>query len=335
MDKAVKNPRILSGIQPSGALHLGNYFGAIKQYIELQEQGDALYFLANYHALTSVQDPEQLRQYTYDAAADLLALGLDPDRATLFRQSDVPEVTELTWVFFCVTGKGLLDRAVSFKDKIAKGLTPNLGLYNYPVLQAADILIYRSHLVPVGRDQQQHLEITRDIAGYFNQIYGEVFPVPDARYNETPNVPGTTKDEDGSFQKMSKSYGNAVELFLERKPLKKKIMTIQTDSTPVDDPKDPETDIVFALYKLFATPDERDELAERYRAGGMGYGDAKKRLLEKAEAFLGPLRERRKALKPDEVEDVLQAGAQRARQLAQETMEEVYKVTGIVKMKAR
>ena len=327
-------PRILSGIQPSGALHLGNYFGAIKQYIELQTQGEGLYFLANYHAMTTIQDRRQLRAYTHDAALDLLALGLDPNRAFLFRQSDVPELTELTWIFFCVTGKGLLDRAVSFKDKLAQGLKPNLGLYNYPVLMAADILIYRSHLVPVGGDQKQHLEMSRDIATYFNQTYDtDVFPLPEARHNETPNVPGTTKDA-GTFQKMSKSYGNTIEIFLEGKPLRQAVMSIQTDSTPVKAPKDPDRCIVFALYSLFATPEEKSKLAESYRAGGMGYGAVKKALLAKIDETFGPARERRKQLAadPDTVEDILRRGAAHARGLARETMELVYQATGIAKL---
>src|SRR5579871_3210943 len=266
---------ILSGVQPSGKLHLGNYFGAIKNHIALQDQGRCIYFIADYHALTTIADLQPdaakrgatLRENVVDVALSYLALGLDPAKTIFYRQSDVPEVTELTWILATVTGMGLLERAHSYKDKIARGLTPNAGLFVYPVLMAADILIYRSHLVPVGKDQVQHLEMTRDMAGYFNQTFGrEIFPAPRELLSEAPLVPGT----DG--QKMSKSYGNTIDIFAEGKPLKQSVMGIKTDSSTVEDPKDPTKCNVFALYSLFANQTERDEMAAKYRAGGMGYG---------------------------------------------------------------
>ncbi len=280
--------RVLSGIQPSGVLHLGNYFGAIKQYIELQdEHDDCFYFIANYHSLTTINDGERLRDLTRGVALDFLALGLDPNKATLYRQSDVPEVTELAWILSTVTGRGLLERAHSFKDKVAKGLPVNMGLFCYPLLMAADILIYRSDLVPVGKDQVQHIEMTQDMAGYFNTTYREVFVRPEPRLNESYVVPGT----DG--QKMSKSYDNIVEIFGPPKKVKKKIMSIKTDSTPVEEAKNPDTCNVFALLKLLARPEEIAEWEQRYRQGGMGYGDAKKRVAELHEETFGVRREAR------------------------------------------
>ena len=318
--------RVLSGIQPSGTLHLGNYFGAMKQHIELQEGHECFYFIANLHSLTTIQDAARLRQFTVDVAVEYLTMGLDPNKVTFFRQSDVPEVTELAWVLSTVTGKGLLERAHSFKDKVAKGLAVNMGLFCYPLLMAADILIYRSHLVPVGKDQVQHIEMTQDMAGYFNQTYREVFVRPEPRLNDAPIVPGI----DG--QKMSKSYGNHIELFGDPKAIKKKVMAIKTDSTPVEDPKNPETCIVFALLKLLAEPAEVQEWDRRYRAGAMGYGEAKKRLAELYEAKFGPKRAIRAqwAARPDDVEDILRAGAKRARAVAQEVMADVYDACGIV-----
>lgn len=317
--------RVLSGIQPTGALHLGNYFAAMKQHIELQHEHDCFYFIANYHSLTTVQDAERLRQLTFDVAADYLALGLDPQKATFFRQSDVPEVTELAWILSTVTGKGLLERAHSFKDKMAKGLPVTMGLFCYPLLMAADILIYRSDIVPVGRDQVQHIEMTQDMAGYFNNAFGEVFVRPEPRLNEAPLVPGI----DG--QKMSKSYGNTIELFAPPKAIRKKIMGIKTDSTPVAEPKDPEKCNVFALLKLFATPEETAEWERRYRAGGLGYGEVKKRLFELFEETIGVHREARAdwARRPGDVEEILRAGGQRARAVAQEVMEDVRRACGI------
>ena len=322
--------RILSGVQPSGKLHLGNYFGAIKQHIALQDQGEAFYFIADYHALTTLREAEErevkeaknegrkprrardiLRENVQDVALDYLALGLDPQKAAFFRQSDVPEVTELSWILSTVTGMGLLERATSFKDKVSKGIAPSVGLFTYPVLMAADILIYRSNLVPVGQDQVQHLEMARDIAGYFNQMFAvDVFPLPQERLDIGAKVPGT----DG--QKMSKSADpkNNIDIFAEGKSLKKVVMGIKTDSLPPEAPKDPETRIPYQLYKLVATPEEAAELAARYRAGGLGDGTAKQMLLEKIDAHFGPFRERRKQLAADMgyVEDVLRDGARRA-----------------------
>jgi tryptophanyl-tRNA synthetase len=320
--------RILSGVQPSGKLHLGNYFGAVKQHIALQDESECFYFIADYHALTTIQNPAILRENTRDVALDYLALGLDPDKAIFFRQSDVPEVTELTWILSTVTNMGLLERAVSYKEKIEKGIEASVGLFSYPVLMAADILIYRSHLVPVGKDQVQHIEMTQDMAGKFNRAFSEVFPIPDFRLDKENKVPGT----DG--QKMSKSYGNTIEIFAEGKPLQKTVMSIKTDSKPLGTPLDPDTCNVFALYGIFATDAEKAELAGRYRAGSIGYGDAKKLLLGKIDEHFGPARQKRKELaaNPDYVEDVLRKGAQRARSEARQTMGLVREAVG---MKAR
>ena len=320
--------RILSGVQPSGKPHLGNYFGAIKKHIELQERPDTLpfYFIADFHALTTVQDPAMLREYTLDVAVDYLALGLDPDKAVFFRQSDVPEVVELAWMLGCVTGMGLLERAHSYKDKIARGIKPSVGLFYYPVLMAADILIYRPKWVPVGQDQVQHIEMTQDMAQYFNNTYGEeVFPRPEPLLSEAPKVPGV----DG--EKMSKSYGNTIDLQLEGKALRKVVMAIKTDSTPLEDPKDPETCNVFALYRLFADEVEREELARRYRAGGFGYGEAKRALLEKIEQYFAPYRRRRLELfdSRDHVQQVLERGAERAREVAARTLDDAQRAAGI------
>jgi tryptophanyl-tRNA synthetase len=317
--------RILSGVQPSGKLHLGNYFGAIRQHIALQEEGECFFFIADYHALTTIQEPAELAANVRDVALDYLALGLDPERTVFFRQSDIPEVTELTWILSTVTGMGLLERAHSYKDKIARGLTPSVGLFTYPVLMASDILIYRSHLVPVGQDQVQHIEMTRDMAGYFNQTYREIFPLPEYRLDRAPSVPGT----DG--KKMSKSYGNAIDIFAEGSVLAKSVMSILTDSTPVEAPKDPERCNVFALYRLFATPEEEAALAARYRAGGLGYGEVKKMLIEKIDRAFAPARERRKALlaHPERVAEVLRQGARRARAEARRTMDLVREAVGL------
>jgi tryptophanyl-tRNA synthetase len=317
--------RILSGVQPSGKLHLGNYFGAVRQHIALQHEGPCFYFIADYHALTTLRDARQLRDNTFDVAVTYLALGLDPDRAVFFRQSDVPEVCELTWFLSVCVNVGLLERAHSYKDKLDKGIEASVGLFVYPVLMAADILIYRSHLVPVGQDQVQHVEMTRDMAEKFNRAFGPVFPLPTYRLDKGAKVPGL----DG--QKMSKSYGNTIEIFAEGKPLKKAVMSIVTDSTPVADPKDPERCTVFALYSLFATPEEKAALAERYRAGGMGYGEAKQALLEKIDAHFAPARQKRAELlaRPDYVEDVLRHGAQKARAEARQTLALVREAVGM------
>jgi len=317
--------RILSGVQPSGKLHLGNYFGAVKQHIALQNEGLCFYFIADYHAMTTIQDPQMLRDNTRDVALDYLALGLDPDKCIFFRQSDVPEVTELTWILSTVTNMGLLERAVSYKEKIDKGIEASVGLFTYPVLMAADILIYRSNVVPVGKDQVQHIEMTQDMAGKLNRAYGEIFPIPTFRLDKESKVLGT----DG--QKMSKSYGNTIEIFAEGKPLQKTVMSIVTDSKTVEEPKDPEQSNVFSLFSLFATETEKAELAARFRAGGMGYGEAKKALLEKIDTYFAPARQRRKELarNPNEVEDVLRKGAQRARAEAQLTMAQVRQAVGM------
>lgn len=322
--------RILSGIQSSGKLHLGNYLGAMKQHIELQQEHECLYFIANYHSLTTVRDAALLRTLTLDVALDYLALGLNPDRALLFRQSDIPEVTELTWILMTVTGKGLLERATSYKDKIARDIAPSMGLFSYPVLMAADILIYGSDLVPVGKDQLQHIEMAQDMATYFNQAFErEVLKRPEPRLNEAPIVPGV----DG--QKMSKSYGNTINLFDPPKTTRKRIMSIKTDSTPVEAPKNPETCNVFALYRLLATADETAALERRYRDGGMGYGEAKSALADVVERLLGPARERRAQLETDValVEDILQTSARKARAIAHGLMENVRDACGILTAK--
>lgn len=319
--------RALSGIKPTGDLHLGNYFGAMRQHLELQHECEGLYFIANYHSMTTVKDADYLRTLTRNVALDYLAMGLDPQKVSLFRQSDVPEVTELMWILACVTGKGLMDRATTFKDHVAKGITPNMGVYCYPLLMAADILIYRSNIVPVGKDQLQHVEFAQDMATYFNETYRPVLVRPEARLGESPIVPGI----DG--RKMSKSYDNFIELFGTPKAIRKKIMAIKTDSTPVEEPKDPESDNVFALIRLLATPEETAEWDQRYRAGGMGYGDAKKRLFELYEEQLGAKRAQREqwAARPDDIEEVLRSGARHARAIAQELMDEVRSACGIVR----
>jgi tryptophanyl-tRNA synthetase len=321
----MKPPRILSGVQPSGKLHLGNYFGAIRQHIALQDEGECFFFIADLHALTTIQDRQALAENARAVALDYLALGLDPERTAFFRQSDIPEVTELAWILATVTGMGLLERAHSYKDKLARGIAPTVGLFTYPVLMAADILLYKSDLVPVGQDQVQHIEMTRDMAGYFNQTYRKVFPMPAHRLDRAPIVPGT----DG--KKMSKSYGNTIEIFAEGKALRSAVMSVVTDSTPVEAPKDPSKDNVFALYALFATESEKEALTARYRAGGLGYGDAKKMLIEKIETHFAEAREKRKRLDADAgvVEAVLARGAERARSVALETMREVREATGL------
>jgi tryptophanyl-tRNA synthetase len=318
--------RVLSGIQPTGRFHWGNYFGAIRQYIALQQNDQAFYFIADLHALTTIRDPAELRQLRIDAALDLLALGLDPRHATLFLQSDVPEVTELTWLLMTVTPMGLLEKCHAFKDKKAKGLPADAGLFTYPVLMAADILAYDSDVVPVGVDQVQHIEVTRDVAQRFNHLFGEVFVLPAPRVlDETARVPGT----DG--EKMSKSYGNTIDIFEPEKKLRKKIMSIKTDSTPVEAPKNPDACHLFALYQLFATADQQAALAARYRAGGMGYGEAKQELFEIASAFFAPAREKRLALAadPHTVEDILAAGAKTARAKSRAVLERARAACGL------
>lgn len=320
---------ILSGITPSGRLHIGNYFGAIKQHIELQDQGDAFFFIANYHAMTSRHDGELMYRHTLDITLDYLALGLDPSKCTFFAQSDVPQVTELSWMLGTLCPVSLMEKAVSYKDKVAQGLSANVGLFTYPILQAADILIYHSDIVPVGADQKQHIEITRDLAVKFNMAYdGEYLRMPDARIVEAvATVPGT----DG--RKMSKSYNNTIGIFDEGKELKDKVMSIQTDSTPLESPKDPETCNVFALIKLFASKNHADDIASRYRNGGYGYGHAKKELLALIEDYFGEARERRKELASNEkvLHEVLRDGGEKARRRAEQVMEPIRKATGIVR----
>ncbi|MCE2390332.1 MAG: tryptophan--tRNA ligase, partial [Proteobacteria bacterium] len=282
-----RGKRILSGLQPSGVIHLGNYFGAMRQHIALQEHNPGTYFIADLHSLNSIRDPELRRSHTLDLALDFLALGLDPNRAILYRQSDLTETAELAWILTTLTPMGLLERCHSYKDKLARGQRPDHGLFAYPVLMAADILIHRADLVPVGQDQKQHLEVTRDLAVKFNQTYGPVLVLPEPYIpDEVAAVPGT----DG--QKMSKSYGNAIQMFAGAKALRKQVMGIVTDSAPVEAPKDPESSTIFQLYGLFASPEQREDLAARFRAGGLGYGDAKKELLAKIGEYFGPARAR-------------------------------------------
>jgi tryptophanyl-tRNA synthetase len=320
--------RVLSGIQPSGALHIGNYFGAIRQYVALQEGNDAFYFVADYHALTSVRDAEKLRKYVFDVLADLLALGLDPGRATLFVQSDVPETTELAWLLTTVTPMSWLEKAVSFKDKVQQGIPADHGLFAYPVLQAADILLYDADVVPVGQDQKQHLEITRDIAERFNNTYGEVFKLPKPYIlDQVAVVPGL----DG--RKMSKSYDNTIEIFDDPKSITKKAKKIVTDSTPVEAPKNPETCNLFQLYKLFAGPNDLQEVERRYREGGIGYGEVKTRLAEAIIAAFAPARERRADLvaHPERIEQVRSAAALKARGEARAVLDRAREACGIGK----
>src|SRR5271154_2705806 len=302
--------RILSGIQPSGALHLGNYFGMMRPAIELQAKGEALYFIADYHSMTSLFDADERRKNSLDVALDFLACGLDPKKSVFFRQSAVPEVTELSWLLSTVTPMGLLERAHSYKDKVAKGISPHHGLFAYPVLMAADILIYDSNVVPVGRDQKQHVEVTRDIAIKFNETYGPTFILPEPRIREeTASVPGS----DG--QKMSKSYGNTIEIFGEEKALRKKIMGLVMDSRTPQEPKpDAEKNIAIQLLRLVAPPDEAKDYEDRLRAGGLGYGDLKKALFEYYWNYFAEARKKRAELAAnlDYVEGVLKAGAARA-----------------------
>ena len=318
--------RYLTGFQPTGILHIGNYFGALRPAIEMQDKGEAFYFIADYHALTAIHDPVTLRENVRGVAIDSLACGLDPQKACFFRQSDVPVVTELAWILSTVTSMGLLERSHSYKDKLARGIPSSHALFAYPTLMAADILLYESDIVPVGKDQKQHLEITRDIAIKFNERYGPVFKLPEPSIrDEVATIVGL----DG--QKMSKSYGNTIELFLEERALRKKIMSIVTDSTPVHAPKDPANSTIFSLYRLFATPQELAATEEDFRAGGFGYGDFKKRLFEIIWERLALMRRRRDELlaNPEHVDAILAAGAARARKVAEQTMSRVRNAVGI------
>ena len=324
--------RILSGIQPSGVLHVGNYFGMMRPAIALQAEGEAFYFIAEYHALTSVRDPEALRENSHGVALDFLACGLDPERGALFRQSDVPQVTELAWILSTLAPMGLLERAHSYKDKLARGMPATVGLFNYPVLMAADILIYDSDIVPVGKDQKQHIEITRDLAVKMNETFGQsepdgrIFKLPEPRIQAaTEVVPGI----DG--QKMSKSYGNNIDIFGDEKETRKRIMSIVTDSTPVDAPKDPSRSTILQLYSLFASKNQVAEMRERFQKGGTGYGDFKKQLFEKLWEYFAPMRKRREEILADKsyIDKVLARGAQRANEVADEVMKRVRDAVGL------
>jgi tryptophanyl-tRNA synthetase len=328
--------RVLTGIQPSGVKHLGNYFGAIHQLLELQDEfpGECFYFIADYHALTSLNDPDALRESVRELASTYLALGIDPAKACMFRQSDVPEVTELMWLLSSVTGMGLLERAVSYKDKVAKGIKPNVGLFTYPVLMAADILIYQSTLVPVGKDQIQHVEMAQDMATHFNETYGKketLLRRPEVRLSKTPYVVGT----DG--QKMSTSYGNTIPIFAHGKKLKKLTGGIVTDSTALGEPLDRDSCNVFRLLSLFEDAEQLEQIASWYKTGQrdgepFGYGHAKQRLATSIEARFGDARAKRDAYreKPDEVEALLQSAAQRARQVARATIDRCKRACGLL-----
>ena len=319
--------RVLSGIQPTGRPHWGNYFGAIRQYIDLQsDPTQAFYFIANLHALTTVRDPQLLRQRTLDAALDLLALGLDPERATLFVQSDVPEVSQLCWLLMTVAPLGLLERCHAYKDKKARGLAADTGLFTYPVLMAADILIYDSDVVPVGEDQVQHIEVARDLAGSFNHLFGETFVLPKAKVlDNSARVPGL----DG--EKMSKSYNNTVEVFEPAPAARKKVMRIVTDSRPMEQPKEPETDHLYQLYSLFADDSQRAAMTALYRRGGFGYGEVKKGLAELSERYFADARTRRADLEahPQQVRAILGDGAATARKKAAEVLARAQQACGL------
>lgn len=320
--------RVLSGIQPTGRPHWGNYFGAIRQYIDLQTDNDGFYFIADLHALTTIRDPDRLRGYVFDAALDLLALGLDPDQATMFVQSDVPEVSELTWLLMTGTPMGLLQRCHAYKAKIDKGLDADAGLFTYPVLMAADILAYDSQWVPVGADQVQHIEVCRDLAQRFNHSFGETFVMPESKLlDRGSKVPGT----DG--EKMSKSYDNTLDLFGNVKSIRKSIMRITTDSRAMEDPADPQTDHLFALYELFASEEEVSALAEKYRAGGFGYGEVKKMVAQQSEDYFAEARARRETLEknPNDVRDVLKRGGERAREVAAAVLSRAKRNCGIAR----
>ena len=319
--------RVLSGIQPSGALHLGNFFGMMKKMIEYQEQEELFCFIANYHAMTSVADGKALAKGTLEAAASFLALGMDPEKSTFWVQSDLPEVQELTWVLSNFTPMGLLERCHSYKDKVAQGISPNHGLFAYPVLMTADILLFQSDRVPVGKDQKQHLEVARDIAVKYNNEYGEVFTVPEPEIDDNvATVPGL----DG--RKMSKSYGNTIDLFQEEKPLRKQIMRIVTDPTPVEEPKDPDTCNLFQVYRLFLDEAGIEKLRQRYLTPGLRYGDVKQELFEVVRDFFAPYTEKRKELlaDPDGLRKTLGMGAEKARYIANKTMRKVRKKGGLL-----
>lgn len=320
--------RILSGIQSSGKPHLGNYLGVMKNQIAMQKEYECFIFIADLHALTTVHDPQKMHEATIEMALDYFALGLDPEKTVFFRQSDVPEHAELAWILSTVTPMGLLERAHAYKDAVAKGLKESsAGLFTYPVLMAADILLYKPDLVPVGKDQKQHIEIARDIAEKFNHLYGQTFPAPQ---EYTPVEVASVIGTDGEH-KMSKSYGNVIEFFADEATLKKQIMGIKTDSTPMEAPKDPDKDTIFKFYSFFASPDETEELREKYEKGGFGYGEAKKLLLNKILEYFEPYRKKRIELQKDlgYVSDVLKKGAEKAKKVAKVTMEEVKAKVGL------
>ncbi|MQA92380.1 MAG: tryptophan--tRNA ligase [Gemmatimonas sp.] len=318
--------RILTGIQPSGGFHLGNYFGAMRPLIEMQDRGQVFAILVDLHALTSVRDPEALRDYTRRAAIDFLACGIDPTRSVFFRQSDVPEHAELMWVLSTVTPMGLLERCHAYKDKIARGHGATHALFAYPVLMASDILLYDADIVPVGKDQKQHLEVVRDIVIKINEAYGEVLKLPEPEIAEhVATIPGL----DG--QKMSKSYGNTIELFMEEKKLRKRVMSIVTDSTPLETPKDPDGSTIIELYRLVASPADVQRMVDDFRAGGIGYGEFKQRLFEAIRDYFAPFRERREELlrDPDSVDRILAEGAGQARDIATNTFGRVRRAVGL------
>lgn len=319
--------KVLSGIQPSGSLHIGNYLGMMRPMIAYMDESQLFVFIVNLHALTSVTDREKLAKGTIEAAADFLALGLDPDRCVFWVQSDVPEVVELSWILTCITPMGLLERCHSYKDKIARGISPNHGLFAYPVLMAADILLYQANLVPVGKDQKQHIEVTRDIAIKFNGTFGETFVIPDGEISdEVATVPGT----DG--QKMSKSYDNTIEIFLDEGTLKKKVMGIKTDSIPVEEPKNPETCNLFQIYRHFAPADRVEDVHRLYVEGGAAYGTIKKELVGILWEYFRDAREKRAALLKDQtyIRDVLAKGAQKAHSIAADTLDLVRRRVGVL-----
>ena len=319
--------RVLSGIQPSGSLHLGNFFGMMKKMIDYQEQEDLFCFIANYHAMTSLSDGKELAKGTLEAAANFLALGLDPEKSTFWVQSDIPEVQELTWILSNFTPMGLLERCHSYKDKVAQGINANHGLFAYPVLMTADILLYQSDRVPVGKDQKQHLEVARDIAIKYNNQYGNVFTVPEPEIDEeVATVPGL----DG--RKMSKSYGNTIDLFLDDKPLRKQIMRIVTDPTPIEEPKNPDSCNIFQIYRLFLDKQGVEDLRQRYLTPGLRYGDVKQELFETARDFFAPYTEKRKELlaDPEGLRKILAMGAEKARYAANKTLRKVRKKGGLI-----
>lgn len=327
--KSINKKRILSGVQPSGIQHIGNYFGAMKGHVELQNSGmESFIFIADLHSLTTVKDPQKRREMIINLALDYLAIGLDPDKTVFFRQSDISEHSELTWILNCVTPVSMLEQAHAYKDAVAKGSKDaTAGLFDYPVLMAVDILIYRPDFVPVGKDQKQHVEIARDIAGKFNRIYGDVLKLPEPIiHEEFGYIIGT----DG-INKMSKSYGNVINMFADERTIKKQVMGIVTDSTPVEAPKDPDKDTVFKIYSLFADEDEKKLLAGKYRAGGYGYGDAKKLLLEKMMEHFSTFRAEREKLASNvgHVLDVLKEGAGKARKIAADTKAVVWEKAGL------